>query len=82
MCKIRSLYLLKAASPNKNNKNGFLNPEVITADTHMDTDTDTDTDTDVVIYLTEALNCVRVMIFLWRLIYRGKIIPSSSLYRF
>lgn len=53
MCKIRSLYLLKAASPNKNNKTGFLNPEVITADTHMDMDTDT----DVVIYLTEALNC-------------------------
>ncbi|PWA86111.1 ulp1 protease family, C-terminal catalytic domain-containing protein [Artemisia annua] len=46
-----SLYLLKAASSNQNNKTGFLNPEVITADTRMDTDT------EVVIYLTEALNC-------------------------
>ncbi|GJS88485.1 hypothetical protein Tco_0771121 [Tanacetum coccineum] len=44
-----SLYLLKATSPNQNNRTGFLNPEVITADTHMDTDI------NVIIYLTEAL---------------------------
>lgn len=48
---IRSLYILKANSPNQNNRTGFLNPEMITTDTHMETDI------NVVIYLTEALNC-------------------------
>ncbi|PWA73087.1 ulp1 protease family, C-terminal catalytic domain-containing protein [Artemisia annua] len=48
---LRSLYILKENSPNRNNKTGFLNPEMITADTHMDTDI------NVEIYLTEALKC-------------------------
>nr|GEW14158.1 hypothetical protein [Tanacetum cinerariifolium] len=43
----RSLYLFMETSPN--NKTGFLNPEVITEDTHMDTYI------DVEIYMTKAL---------------------------
>ncbi|GJQ89458.1 ulp1 protease family, C-terminal catalytic domain-containing protein [Tanacetum coccineum] len=42
-----TIYLFMETSPN--NKTGFLNPEVITPDTHMDTDI------DVGIYLTKAL---------------------------
>nr|GEW11262.1 ulp1 protease family, C-terminal catalytic domain-containing protein [Tanacetum cinerariifolium] len=44
---LRSLYLFMKTSPN--NKTGFLNPEVITADTHMETNI------YVGIYLTKAL---------------------------